>query len=74
MRCEVCGEQEERYKYLLNDGSEIGVCKDCGISIYENTSIKMSRLEEIIQLIEFVKFEEEMMLSGRGRQKNKEMK
>lgn len=61
MKCGVCdvNEAEPNYNYGLNDGSVVPICIDCGFKIYEYTSIKMDRLQQLVELIELVKFKDQ---------------
>lgn len=56
MECDLCREKDAKYNYVLDDGSSIGVCEECGDVVYGKNirSHQPSRLFQIIAMMEYV--------------------
>lgn len=57
MKCDLCNENEPKHKYILDDGSAIDICEECGAIVYGKNihHVQPGRLFQIIALLEYVK-------------------
>lgn len=57
MKCDLCREKEAVHNYVLEDGSSIEICEECGKIVYDKEFkqiIAENRLFQIILMMESV--------------------